>query len=169
MLLPQSSAFATLRNRLSAVSSLGLLQSAPKSAPFPLCCPSLRSQPLTPPRTQTRRTYAASTTPAVPRGSTLLRRDEIPWSSLLTHFRLVQKRRSSAAAATTTLGDALTDQPAPVVARRKPPAGIPRAESGPARAPGWRGAGARSTSPPGAPKRRFPSAPPTQAQLGKKG
>lgn len=30
MLLPQSSAFATLRNRLSAVSSLGFLQTVPR-------------------------------------------------------------------------------------------------------------------------------------------
>jgi len=37
MLLPQSSAFATLRNRLSAVSSLGFLQTVPRcafSSPF---------------------------------------------------------------------------------------------------------------------------------------
>lgn len=53
MLLPQSSAFATLRNRLSAVSSLGFLQTVPRCAVSP---PLLI--PLEPPRADilTRRT-----------------------------------------------------------------------------------------------------------------
>lgn len=63
MLLPQSSAFATLRNRLSAVSSMG---------------PGVRS------------TYAQTAR------SKVTTRDEIKWSELLTHFRLVQSRHERA-------------------------------------------------------------------------
>lgn len=92
MLLPQSSAFATLRNRLSAVSQLGFLHIAPK--PFVVISHSLRHQ-LT--RWQYRSTYAASTTRST------VRRDDIRWAELLTFFRQVQmrherSRRSSSAA-----------------------------------------------------------------------
>lgn len=86
MLLPQSSAFATLRNRLSAVSSLGFLQSVPKYVP--LLLPSFFRADLD----GTTRTYASTTT-----RSTVIRRDDVRWNELLTHFRSVQKRRSSAA------------------------------------------------------------------------
>ncbi|KAM0749868.1 ARM repeat-containing protein [Meredithblackwellia eburnea MCA 4105] len=165
MLLPQSSAFATLRNRLNAVSSLGLMQSAPKS-------------------------YATSgpsaTTSSTVR-STIRRGDDIRWNELLTHFRQVQKRRSSAAgnlggssgdgggsgdsSALPTLS--LSNGASARTARRKTAPGISRADSGVGsggRAPlGWRPQGAASgsvssgasgrPSSPTVTKRRFPSAP----------
>jgi len=62
MLLPQSSAFLSLRNRLNAVNSAGFLHIAPKSTPNVL---------------QTR---------------SRIGRDEIKWQELLTHFRSVQLR-----------------------------------------------------------------------------
>ncbi|KAK4702148.1 vacuole morphology and inheritance protein 14, partial [Phenoliferia sp. Uapishka_3] len=125
MLLPQSSAFATLRNRLSAVSSLGLLQTTPK-------------------------TYAASTTTA--RGSTI-RRDDIRWGELLTHFRQVQKRRSSSAAnmggegsdtaghsaAPSAINGNTSSTTTARTARRKITPGLNRTDSGGMRAPmGWK-------------------------------
>ncbi|KAL8280512.1 hypothetical protein RQP46_007160 [Phenoliferia psychrophenolica] len=170
MLLPQSSAFVTLRNRLSAVSSLGLLQPAPKS-------------------------YVATATAAASTRSAIRRPDDIRWGELLTHFRLVQKRRSSAAANlngesmehTTSSDHAGSDQgPATngrsgsgggaAAGRRKAPMpSVSRTESGGIRAPmGWRPTaggsallnGSRESSgslprpaSPSVPKRRFPSAP----------
>ncbi|KAI5481035.1 ARM repeat-containing protein [Pseudohyphozyma bogoriensis] len=159
MLLPQSSAFATLRNRLSAVSSLGFLQTVPKS-------------------------YASTTTAAAAR-STIRRGDDIRWTELLTHFRQVQKRRSSAAVnlgAETLDGVQATANSAALhgtganaarTQRRKTDGGAPRSttsriEGAPttgARNPnGWRGASGgsagaapRTTSP--IAKRRLASAP----------
>ncbi|KAF5388338.1 hypothetical protein D9615_000638 [Tricholomella constricta] len=66
MLLPQSSAFVSLRNRLNAVNSAGFLQIAPKSTLGPL---STRSK---------------------------LGRDEIKWQELLSHFRSVQAKHEKA-------------------------------------------------------------------------
>lgn len=91
MLLPQSSAFATLRNRLSAVSSMG---------------PGIRS------------TYAQSgrsKVVATGAGSGAVGRDEIKWSELLTHFRVVQSRherarRAAAAAAAAATTSAIGGQ-----------------------------------------------------------
>ncbi|GAA5873928.1 hypothetical protein JCM3774_004042 [Rhodotorula dairenensis] len=96
MLLPQSSAFATLRNRLSAVSSLGFLQTVPRST-------------LTAPSAIRGSSYggAAGT---VGSGSSLAGRVSRPegatpdppsirWNELLAHFRQVQKRRANAVSA----------------------------------------------------------------------
>jgi len=66
MLLPQSSAFVSLRNRLNAVNSAGFLQIAPKSSAGPLAT---RSK---------------------------LGRDEIKWQDLLLHFRSVQAKHEKA-------------------------------------------------------------------------
>ncbi|KAI6166239.1 vacuolar protein 14 C-terminal Fig4p binding-domain-containing protein [Pisolithus thermaeus] len=66
MLLPQSSAFVSLRNRLNAVNAAGFLQIAPKSTVNPLAA---RSK---------------------------LARDEIKWQELLSHFRTVQARHEKA-------------------------------------------------------------------------
>jgi len=66
MLLPQSSAFVSLRNRLNAVNSAGFLQIAPKSTAGPL---STRSK---------------------------LGREEIKWQELLLHFRSVQGKHEKA-------------------------------------------------------------------------
>lgn len=66
MLLPQSTAFVSLRNRLNAVNSAGFLHIAPKSTVNPL---STRSK---------------------------LGRDEIKWQELLSHFRTVQARHEKA-------------------------------------------------------------------------
>ncbi|GAA93820.1 uncharacterized protein L969DRAFT_92262 [Mixia osmundae IAM 14324] len=74
MLLPQSSAFATLRNRLSAVSNLGFLHAAPRIS------------------------YTAAG--ASPRPPGVRRQDEIKdairWQDLLSHFRAVQTRHERA-------------------------------------------------------------------------
>ncbi|GJN87777.1 hypothetical protein Rhopal_000732-T1 [Rhodotorula paludigena] len=89
MLLPQSSAFATLRNRLSAVSSLGFLQTVPRSS---LLSPSaLRSSAPHPsgPAGGASSVTSARATPDPP---------SIRWTELLAHFRGVQKRRRTAAA-----------------------------------------------------------------------
>lgn len=64
MLLPQSSAFATLRNRLSAVNSLGFLQLIPK-------------------------TSFSTTTPSSRPG---IRRDDIKWNELANHFKGLQMK-----------------------------------------------------------------------------
>ncbi|KAF9077068.1 vacuolar protein 14 C-terminal Fig4p binding-domain-containing protein [Rhodocollybia butyracea] len=66
MLLPQSSAFVSLRNRLNAVNSAGFLHIAPKPTVGPL---STRSK---------------------------LVRDEIKWQELLQHFRSVQSKHEKA-------------------------------------------------------------------------
>jgi len=66
MLLPQSSAFVSLRNRLNAVNSAGFLQIAPKSTIGPL---STRSK---------------------------IGRDEIRWQDLLLHFRSIQAKHEKA-------------------------------------------------------------------------
>ncbi|KIJ57093.1 hypothetical protein M422DRAFT_218953 [Sphaerobolus stellatus SS14] len=66
MLLPQSSAFMSLRNRLSAVSSMGFLHIAPKGG---LSTAATRSK---------------------------LSREEIKWQDLLSHFRTVQMRHEKA-------------------------------------------------------------------------
>ncbi|KAF8260639.1 armadillo-type protein [Lactarius quietus] len=67
MLLPQSSAFISLRNRLNAVNSAGFLHIAPK--PSTVATVSTRSK---------------------------LARDEIKWPELLAHFRAVQTRHERA-------------------------------------------------------------------------
>ncbi|KAH9833697.1 ARM repeat-containing protein [Rhodofomes roseus] len=67
MLLPQSSAFVSLRNRLSAVNSAGFLHIAPKSTVASIS--STRSK---------------------------LGRDDIKWQELLSHFRMVQGRHEKA-------------------------------------------------------------------------
>ncbi|KAH7887391.1 vacuolar protein 14 C-terminal Fig4p binding-domain-containing protein [Phlebopus sp. FC_14] len=66
MLLPQSSAFVSLRNRLNAVNSAGFLHIAPKSTIPPI---STRSK---------------------------LGREEIKWQELLSHFRAVQAQHEKA-------------------------------------------------------------------------
>ncbi|KAF8914235.1 vacuolar protein 14 C-terminal Fig4p binding-domain-containing protein [Gymnopilus junonius] len=66
MLLPQSSAFVSLRNRLNAVNAAGYLQIAPKTTVGPLAS---RSK---------------------------LGRDEIKWQELLLHFRTVQAKHEKA-------------------------------------------------------------------------
>ncbi|TFK64053.1 ARM repeat-containing protein [Pluteus cervinus] len=66
MLLPQSSAFVSLRNRLNAVNSAGFLHIAPKPSISPLAT---RSK---------------------------LGREEIKWQELLQHFRFVQAKHEKA-------------------------------------------------------------------------
>ncbi|KAG1735700.1 vacuolar protein 14 C-terminal Fig4p binding-domain-containing protein [Suillus paluster] len=66
MLLPQSTAFVSLRNRLNAVNSAGFLHIAPKSTPNPITS---RSK---------------------------LGRDEIKWQELLNHFRALQSKHEKA-------------------------------------------------------------------------
>ncbi|CEP12494.1 hypothetical protein [Parasitella parasitica] len=78
MLLPQSSAFSTLRNRLSSVSSLGFLHVLPKASPG--------SSSTTTSSTSTDRRISKSTSTKVDEIST------IKYSDLLTHFKSVQFR-----------------------------------------------------------------------------
>jgi len=66
MILPQSSAFATLRNRLNAVSSLGFVHAVPKM--------SLGQAPTVPPSAR----------------NSSIRREELNWGQLLNHFRTIQ-------------------------------------------------------------------------------
>lgn len=66
MLLPQSTAFVSLRNRLNAVNSAGFLHIAPKPTPNPIAS---RSK---------------------------LGRDEIKWQELLNHFRALQSKHEKA-------------------------------------------------------------------------
>ncbi|KAN0060956.1 hypothetical protein ACQY0O_006690 [Thecaphora frezii] len=68
MLLPQSSAFVTLRNRLNAVNGLGFLHSVPRSS------------------------YAQTIRGPGKAGS----RDEIKWAELLNHFKVTQVRHERA-------------------------------------------------------------------------
>ncbi|KAJ5217393.1 hypothetical protein N7468_010401, partial [Penicillium chermesinum] len=77
MLLPQSSAFAALKNRLNSVSNIGFLHTGSRSAP-----PAIGS-------------YDRSTT------GTRLKRDEnsIRWNDLLEKFKLVQERARRSRAA----------------------------------------------------------------------
>ncbi|GAA5933373.1 hypothetical protein JCM3775_000671 [Rhodotorula graminis] len=114
MLLPQSSAFATLRNRLSAVSSLGFLQTVPRASLIspphrtttPLSStlsgpsPSSSSGPgssSNPTLSSLARTRADAATPDPP---------SIRWTELLAHFRGVQKRRQAAASPARAVGAA---------------------------------------------------------------
>lgn len=85
MLLPQSSAFVQLRNRLNAVSAFGYPGAiAPRS----------HAAATSGAGSSTIRAAGSATGP----GSTLTSRraDDVRWTDLLGHFRLVQKRRSSA-------------------------------------------------------------------------
>ncbi|KIM29482.1 hypothetical protein M408DRAFT_328738 [Serendipita vermifera MAFF 305830] len=68
MLLPQSPAFISLRNRLNAVSSLGFLHIAPKP----------------------------STVNVVANSRSKMARDEIKWQDLFAHFRSVQAKHEKA-------------------------------------------------------------------------
>lgn len=65
MLLPQSSAFVSLRNRLGAVSSMGFLHIAPRAS------------------------FSSNVATA---RSKMAGRDEIKWQELLVHFRKIQDR-----------------------------------------------------------------------------
>lgn len=119
MLLPQSSAFAALKNRLNSVSSIGYLHIAPRpyvsstgsaaSAPHSRqgsvveAIQSLQQQQLQVPRTSKfslethAPTYSSSTAPSGPnfdRPNRLKGREEgiIRWNELLEKFRSVQER-----------------------------------------------------------------------------
>ncbi|KAF7715793.1 Vacuole morphology and inheritance protein 14 [Penicillium ucsense] len=75
MLLPQSSAFAALKNRLNSVSNIGFLHGGPRST--------------------------SQTTPSFDRssGTRLKSRDDIRWTELLDKFKAVQERARRAQAA----------------------------------------------------------------------
>ncbi|BGP22048.1 vacuole-associated enzyme activator complex component Vac14 [Rhodotorula toruloides] len=99
MLLPQSSAFATLRNRLSAVSSLGFLQTVPRApvmSPSAIRAsgglPSSASAAAGPVSSLARGARTETATPDPP---------SVRWNELLAHFRQVQKRRAAALSSTT--------------------------------------------------------------------
>ena len=87
MLLPQSTAFVALRNRLNAVNSAGFLHIAPKPSVPPPPSPFLpRTHSLTP----------HSTAASAMSSRSKITRDEIKWGELLSHFRTVQSRHEKA-------------------------------------------------------------------------
>jgi len=98
MLLPQSTAFVALRNRLNAVNSAGFLHIAPK--PTAASSISTRSK---------------------------MARDEIKWGELLSHFRTVQskheKARRQAMGTLSEMGTSFPSMSAP--ADRDPPSSRP--------------------------------------------
>ncbi|GAA6005193.1 hypothetical protein JCM10207_002894 [Rhodosporidiobolus poonsookiae] len=105
MLLPQSSAFATLRNRLSAVSTLGFLGTVPRGSyasptavrPSSLVSPSTAgSGPIA--------TLSSRRGDASAGGSGTPDPPSIRWTELLGHFRGVQKRRAAASSGATAGG-----------------------------------------------------------------
>ena len=89
MLLPQSSAFAALKNRLNSVSNIGFLHGAPRR--YGPCPPQS-----TPRLTETKFPSTAQTAPSFDRstGTRLKPRDEnsIRWVELLEKFKSVQER-----------------------------------------------------------------------------
>ncbi|KAG2069275.1 ARM repeat-containing protein [Suillus decipiens] len=94
MLLPQSTAFVSLRNRLNAVNSAGFLHIAPKATPNPITS---RSK---------------------------LGRDEIKWQELLNHFRALQGKHEKARRldlGNTLSQDDMTITPLSPPASAKPP------------------------------------------------
>ncbi|GAA6020240.1 hypothetical protein JCM8202_002588 [Rhodotorula sphaerocarpa] len=96
MLLPQSSAFATLRNRLSAVSSLGFLQTVPRSS---LAAPAAtRGSTFSGSQGAGGAASSIAGRVARPDGATP-DPPSIRWHELLAHFRAVQKRRAAVIAA----------------------------------------------------------------------
>lgn len=86
MLLPQSSAFATLRNRLNAVSSLGFLQTVPRGgfASSASGAAGVGSG------------SASSGTTSATRSKMMGRDDQVRWNELILHFRSVQLRHERA-------------------------------------------------------------------------
>lgn len=84
MLLPQSSAFVSLRNRLNAVNSAGFLHIAPKSLAISLCHLENNISQLA----------HRSVGPLSTRSK--LGREEIKWQELLLHFRSVQAKHEKA-------------------------------------------------------------------------
>lgn len=93
MLLPQSSAFAALKNRLNSVSNIGFLHAGPRR----YASGSYSDTP--PPRQALNPVYTPSTAqtgPSFDRGSgTRLKRDDpntIKWTELLDKFKSVQER-----------------------------------------------------------------------------
>lgn len=104
MLLPQSSAFAALKNRLNSVSAIGYLHVAPRAYVHNVCSNSVtgtlpptqinhRKQNIT----ESHTSYSTSTTASqsnFDRSSRLKGRDEggIRWNELLEKFRSVQEK-----------------------------------------------------------------------------
>lgn len=84
MLLPQSSAFVSLRNRLNAVNSAGFLHIAPKS----YVCQITRSLSFSLPGPH--RTAVLVST------RSKIGQNEIKWQDLLNHFRAVQAKHEKA-------------------------------------------------------------------------
>lgn len=97
MLLPQSLAFVSLRNRLNAVNSAGFLHIAPKSRVF--CCPYKTTSSLTRLPIRAAATFSGR--------SKLNRGEDIKWQELLTHFRSVQLRHEKARRGEESISSAL--------------------------------------------------------------
>lgn len=96
MLLPQSSAFAALKNRLNSVSAIGYLHAAPRSSPYvPTSSPALNHL-----RQKSSEVGSASTPTGPPGVSTFERpnrlkaREEgsVKWTELLDRFKTTQEK-----------------------------------------------------------------------------
>lgn len=83
MLLPQSSAFVSLRNRLNAVNSSGFLHIAPKTCVLSSIICQLKTKTVF---------FSLFRTTFSGRSKIGGRPDDIKWQDLLTHFRTVQVR-----------------------------------------------------------------------------
>lgn len=98
MLLPQSTAFVTLRNRLNSVSSFGYLHTIPKTSAYVFLLLDLKSMRLT----SQCDGYSAFTgttgtsTGAAQARSVIRKQDDIKWADLLTSFRSLQFRHQRA-------------------------------------------------------------------------
>ncbi|KAJ5679782.1 Protein VAC14 [Penicillium macrosclerotiorum] len=98
MLLPQSSAFAALKNRLNSVSNIGFLHGGPRRYATPTATLSLNRIPMLMPQPPS---STAQTAPAYDRTTStrLKTRDDIRWTELLDKFKAVQERARRAQAA----------------------------------------------------------------------
>ncbi|EST06141.2 Vacuolar protein 14 C-terminal Fig4-binding domain protein [Kalmanozyma brasiliensis GHG001] len=110
MLLPQSSAFVTLRNRLNAVNGLGFLHSVPRSSY------AVRTGGKTGSSAGSASTGGVGGTAAGTGGTASMA--EIKWGDLLHHFRVVQNkheraRRQAATGSTNAVEGAQADYAAP--------------------------------------------------------
>lgn len=102
MLLPQSSAFAALKNRLNSVSNIGFLHGGPRryASGNPGAIPG-KSPPHPRSHILINSHSASQTTPSFDRssGTRLKSRDDIRWTELLDKFKAVQERARRAQAA----------------------------------------------------------------------
>lgn len=102
MLLPQSSAFAALKNRLNSVSNIGFLHGGPRRYASGISqAKTGTSPPHSRPHVLTSPNSTSQTAPSFDRssGTRAKSRDDIRWTELLDKFKAVQERARRAQAA----------------------------------------------------------------------